>query len=172
MATSLLVEGATDATRLSQLSYRATRTTMILLVPTVTGVILVAPLVLRIFGADYAEEGTPVLRLMTLAAIPSTIFAVYAAVERVRGRMVRLVLATIGINAAALTLIWVLLPVYGLTGMGLGWLIAQSVAAVFLLLTALGPMWLAHLDGARRGGWCAPRAGSGRWSTHAGRGGC
>jgi Phosphotransferase enzyme family len=102
---------------------------------------------MRLFGAAYAAEGTTVLRLLALSALPSALVVVYGAVERVRRRMVRLVLVTTAVNVTALALIWVLLQSHGLVGLGVAWLATQTVAAMILLATTLGPLWLPRLQG-------------------------
>ena len=147
MATSLLVEGAGDASRLGEYSWRAFLHTSWILVPLVAGTVLLAPVLMRMFGAEYAAEGSTVLRLLALSALPSAVIVVYSAVERVRRRMLRLVLVTLAINATALILVWVLLQTHGLLGLGLAWLTTQTVAAAVLLGTTLGSMWLPHLQG-------------------------
>ncbi|HET6697711.1 MAG TPA: phosphotransferase [Nocardioidaceae bacterium] len=145
MATSLLVEGATDTGRLADLSYRTLVHTVGMLAPAVVLIWLLAPQLLAFFGPDYAEDGTPMLRLLALSAIPAAVVVVYGAVERVRARMRRFVLATLAINLAAVVLIWAGLQRAGITGLGLGWLAAQSVAAAVLLATVLGPLWVSRV---------------------------
>jgi O-antigen/teichoic acid export membrane protein len=147
MATSLLVEGAGDTSRLGEYSYRTMVHTLWILAPLVAATVLLAPVLMRMFGDQYAAEGTTVLRLLALSALPSAVIVVYSAVERVRKRMLQLVLVTVTVNATALALIWVLLQTHGLSGLGLAWLATQTVAAAILLGTTLGPMWLPHLQG-------------------------
>ncbi len=147
MATSLLVEGAGDTARLDEYSWRAIVHITWILAPLVAGTVLAAPVLMRMFGAEYAAEGSTVLRLLALSALPSAVVVVYSAVERVRKRMLRLVLVTVTVNATALALGWVLLRSHGLPGLGLVWLATQSVTAAILLGTTLRPVWLPHLDG-------------------------
>ena len=165
MATSLLVEGAGDTSRLGEYSYRAIVHTTWILVPLVAGTVLLAPVLMRMFGAEYAAEGSTVLRLLALSALPSAVIVVYSAVERVRKRMLRLVLVTVAINATALALIWVLLQSHGLSGLGLAWLATQTVAAAILLGTTLGPMWLPHLEG-RMPSWLVRVTSGARSAAH------
>lgn len=165
MATSLLVEGAGDTARLGEYSYRALVHTGWILVPLVAATVLLAPVLMRMFGDEYAAEGSTVLRLLALSALPSAVVVVYSAVERVRKRMLRLVLVTVAINATALALVWVLLRTHGLPGLGVAWLATQTVAAAILLGTTLGPMWLAHLEG-RVPSWLVGLAGGARSAAH------
>jgi O-antigen/teichoic acid export membrane protein len=165
MATSLLVEGAGETSRLGEYSCRAFVHTTWILAPLVAGTVLLAPVLMRMFGDVYAAEGSTVLRLLALSAMPSAVIVVYSAVERVRKRMLRLVLVTVTINATALALIWVLLQTHGLPGLGVAWLATQTVAAAILLGTTLGPMWLPHLDG-RMASWLVRVASGARSALH------
>ncbi|GMA87974.1 hypothetical protein GCM10025868_32240 [Angustibacter aerolatus] len=45
-----------------------------------------APWVLRLFGSEYAEQGTPILRLLVLAGLPFVIKDHYVALRRVQNR--------------------------------------------------------------------------------------
>ncbi|WP_159083806.1 phosphotransferase [Nocardioides terrigena] len=165
MATSLLVEGAGDVSRLGEYSYRALVHTSAILAPLVAATVLLAPVLMRMFGEEYAAEGSTVLRLLALSALPSAVVVVYSAVERVRKRMLRLVVVTVSINATALALIWVLLRTHGLPGLGVAWLGTQTVAAALLLATTLGPMWVPHLQG-RMASWLVRVASDARSDAH------
>ncbi|HEU4514595.1 MAG TPA: phosphotransferase [Nocardioidaceae bacterium] len=142
MGTSLLVEGATDPRQLARISYRTMVHTAALLVPLVLGVVLTAPLLLRIFGQEYSSGGSTALRLLALAVLPAAVVVVYTAVERVRRNMRALVVATLVINGSALVAVLVLLQVSGLVGVVTAWLVTQTCAAAVLLVRALGPMWI------------------------------
>ena len=145
MATSLLVEGAGDVGRLDDYSWRALVHTTGILAPLVAGTVLLAPRLMLMFGEEYAAEGSTLLRLLALSALPSAVIVLYSAMERVRRRMLRLVLVTVVINATSLVLIWAVLQTYGLSEVGLTWLTVQSVAAAVLLGTTMRTMWLPRL---------------------------
>ncbi len=147
MATSLLVEGARDTGRLGEYSWRTFVHTTWILAPLVAATVVLAPVLMRLFGPEYATEGTSVLRLLALSALPSAVVVVYSAVERVRKRMLRLVLVTTTINLTSLALVWVLLQAHGLVGLGIAWLATQTAAAAILLVATLGPLWLPGLEG-------------------------
>src|SRR5207249_8967092 len=64
MTMSLTVEASRDQSRLLNDSRRILTHTAKLLVPMVGATILAAPFILRIFGAEYAAEGTLLLQLL------------------------------------------------------------------------------------------------------------
>jgi O-antigen/teichoic acid export membrane protein len=157
MATSLLVEGATDPRNLARVSYRATVHTAALLVPVVGALFVAAPWVLGLFGTEYAAEGSTTLRLLVLAVLPSSVVVVYMAVARVRRHMASLVVVTLAINVGALVAILLVLGPYGLTGVAAAWLAVQTCAATVLLARVLGPLWAPAL-GPRAGAVVLPPA--------------
>ena len=108
-----------------------------LLLPAVGLLLLGAPLLLRLFGADYARAGATLLRLLALAAVPHVASILYLGVARVRGEVAGIV-AVEGTHAALLLgLSYPLLHRYGITGVGLAWLASRTVVALALLLTRL-----------------------------------
>jgi hypothetical protein len=88
---------------------------------------------LSLFGAHYADEGSLLLALLALSAIPNAITwsAVWAARVRRDGRIL------FGLPAAITTVVigasWFLMPVLGVVATGVAWLGAQSVAAAGVL---------------------------------------
>jgi hypothetical protein len=97
-----------------------------------------APYILRVFGADYAQHATGLLRLLALAAIPNLVTetAVYAARARQRTSVAAIILGSISIGMLSLAAI--LLPYLGIVAVGIACLAAESVVAVVLLCR---PTW-------------------------------
>jgi O-antigen/teichoic acid export membrane protein len=144
MGSSLIVESATAPGRLARNCRRVLAHTGMLLVGCVLVLTAAAPLVLRVFGADYARHGTGLLRLLLLSALPNLVVAVAVSVCRARRRMKTVIAILAAVCSLALVLMVVLLPVLGLTGAGAAWLIAQSAVAAVLV-------W-------RRSWWLGPAA--------------
>jgi O-antigen/teichoic acid export membrane protein len=134
MGSSLIVEAVLDPARLESYSKRAFIQTARLVVPLAALLVLAAPYILGLLGSSYAAEGTPLIRLLALSAIPNIITALYTSIVRAR----RQVGAIVGILAAqcisVLALSYVLLPLAGITGVGLAWLISQTAIAGTLLV--------------------------------------
>lgn len=140
MGESLVVEAANDPAQLLKHCRQVLRHTGMLLLAGTLLLVPLAPLVLRVFGTDYAENGAGLLRLVALSALPNlvVITAVSACRAQRRMRMLIGILAVVCLLATGLTLL--LLPVIGIAGAGAGWLIAQTVVAVWLWLQK--PLWL------------------------------
>ncbi len=117
--------------------YRMLLQTSLLVIPLTIALIVGAPYILRIFGEDYAEYGTSVLRLLALAALPGTINTMYVNVARVQRRMSRVAMVFGGQALIVLGLTWLLLKPYGLTAVGVAWLVGQSAVAIVVATHAL-----------------------------------
>jgi O-antigen/teichoic acid export membrane protein len=106
----------------------------------VIGVIVFAPWILTVFGSDYATQGTGLLQVASLGLIPYAVNILFMAVARVarRGRAIVAV-------QAALTFLTLLLSImflgpFGITGVGLAWLVANALVAVVVIPVGLRPL--------------------------------
>jgi Na+-driven multidrug efflux pump len=101
------------------------------------GIVLVAevaaPLALRIFGPEYAANGTTALRLLVLVGPAYVIKDHYVAIRRAQGRltqaakMMAIGTSTEAAGAALGGIYW------GATGLCLGWAVASWCEALILL---------------------------------------
>lgn len=134
MGQSLVAHVAADPARLDAARDGMVSKALTLIVPTVIVVSPCSYLVLSIFGSTYAEQGSELLVLLLVSAVPNTVTAaaVWAARVRRDGRVL------FGLPAAISTVViaggWVLMPVMGVLGAGVAWLAAQTVAAAGVLL--------------------------------------
>ncbi|MCX5209451.1 hypothetical protein OG689_09175 [Kitasatospora sp. NBC_00240] len=135
MGHSLVVEGADAPERLVELARHMLRHSGLLLAGAVAVVVAAAPWILGLFGPDYASHGTTVLRLMVLAAVPNAVLSVAIQVARVRRSVTWMIGLRLAFAVVVISLAAGLLPVLGLTGVGLAWLAAECALAVPLLLT-------------------------------------
>ena len=146
MGMSLIAEAAADQAKLDTYSYRMFVQTARLLVPMVAIMVFGAPYILHVFGNSYATEGTALFRLLCLSALPNIVTSLYISVARVQRRMIAIALVLASLSALVLTLSYILLEVYGITGIGVAWLLSQTIIAVVLVLTQLRTAWLSLLD--------------------------
>lgn len=143
---SMLTETSSDPAATALLTYRTLRQTLVLVVPAVAVLIMVAPLVLRLFGSEYSTEGATLLRLLSLGAIPALVTTTYASLLRAERRVTALVVVMASQAVLVLGLTWVLLGVMGITGVGVAWLVGQTLVAAVLLATGLRSVVLANLS--------------------------
>jgi O-antigen/teichoic acid export membrane protein/aminoglycoside phosphotransferase (APT) family kinase protein len=133
MCSSLIVESADDPVRLRRHCLQVLRHAGRLLTLAVLLTVVAAPWLLALFGSDYARGGTGALRLLALSALPNLLVTVVIAVARVQ-RRIRVVMGVLlALAALVLGLTAVLLPLLGIVGGGLAWLVAQCTLAGALL---------------------------------------
>ncbi len=138
--TSLTVEAASDMDKLRDLSRRALRQTLRLVIPVAALVALVAPLALLVFGQAYADEGSSLLRLLMIGMVPNAIVTLGISVARIEHRG-RIVVSVQGAHCVAVLLFSaLLLPSLGIDAVGYVWTASQTALALVLLATLLRPV--------------------------------
>jgi len=142
---ALLAEGAHEPSALETHARKALGQGLALVVPAAMVIVVGAPWLLRLFGADYATESTRLLQLLAASAIPHVVTGVYVSIQRARRdmRAVISLYAVLGVAVVAGTTL--LVPVLGVTGAGVAWLGAQSALAAVLLATRLRDLWIGAL---------------------------
>jgi O-antigen/teichoic acid export membrane protein len=137
ISNALFAEGAHSPHRLGEDVRRAARYILLLAGPPALVLLLAGPLILGVFGADYADEGSSLLRILIAAAAFDAALQLALAVLRVRHRLREAAIATWLTLAVAIGSTWVLLPPLGLDGAGVGWALGKVAGclacAIFLL---------------------------------------
>ncbi|SEN64216.1 lipopolysaccharide biosynthesis protein [Nonomuraea pusilla] len=132
MAVSLTVEGSFDRSQLALRCRQALRRGLMIVTPIVVVTIVGAPLILRIFGSDFAEEGTLLLRLMSLAVLPRVLIEVYLSSLRAQSHARRLATVQIGLAALVLVSTVALFPFAGVNAVGYGLLFSELLVALLV----------------------------------------
>jgi O-antigen/teichoic acid export membrane protein len=125
---AVTVEGSVDGGS-SNLGRQVRILAPAMVVPAVAIVIVIAPLILAVFGRSYAANATDLLRLQMLAILPFTAVTLFVVGERIAERTVPALVVTGATTLTALVLDVLLLPVIGLVAAGWSWLAAQLLAA-------------------------------------------
>ncbi len=140
---SLFAEGSHDRERLKEYIKKSLKLMALILVPVVALTLLAGRWILLVFGQEYSDNGTHLLWLLALTAVPLGINVTYIAVMRVFGQTTGIVAVTLVSMAVALGLSPYLLSHMGLTGAGVAWLAGQTLVALFagwrILRTYTGP---------------------------------
>jgi O-antigen/teichoic acid export membrane protein len=131
--TSLVVEGALAEDRIRALAARIARLFGLIVVPGTVVLVAAAPLILLPFGADYASEGTPVLRILACGGLFRSANLLYVAIARLQGKGFRI----LAVHATEAVLVLAgaaaLAKPLGLEGVALGWLVAMATAQLAVL---------------------------------------
>jgi O-antigen/teichoic acid export membrane protein/thiamine kinase-like enzyme len=134
LASSFSVEASSNLQQIALYSRRILLQKARLIVPLAVGVFIFAPIGLRIFGEDYAEQGTVLLRLLALAALPMILNIWYLGYARVTGELGGVIINQ-GLTAViTLGLSYLWLPTLGITAVGIAWLIAQTFVALIVIV--------------------------------------
>lgn len=127
---SLFAEGSFDEKRLVAHAKQAVKINLLLLAPASLVLFLAGRFILMIYGDSYAEEGTRLLQILIVSGIFVTADYIYAAVFKVTGAKSSIVaMAAIGAGSI-IGLSWLLVG-YGLAGIGVAWLLGNTISAIF-----------------------------------------
>ncbi|MFN8041611.1 MAG: lipopolysaccharide biosynthesis protein [Acidimicrobiales bacterium] len=131
---SLFAEGGYAPDQLRHQRRRTTRLIAALLAPVMIGMLVAGPLVLGLFGPQYAAAGYPLLVLLVISAVPDAVTNVGVAQWRVQGRTGRVAALNVGMASVTLVGTWLLAPVLGVVAPGWAWLTAQTLGTVVVLV--------------------------------------
>jgi O-antigen/teichoic acid export membrane protein len=151
MTASLTVEGALEQHQLEVYSYRVLMNISRLVIPLVILFVIGAPYILDVFGPGYSAHGTDVLRLLALSAIPNIINVLYVSMARVRQRTSPIVVVQGVLCVLAIGFGYVFLRRYGITGLGVAWLLSQTIVAAVLMVTEMRTLLLPPMKRMLRG---------------------
>ncbi len=129
---SLLAEASADTKRTSHKVLKALRFMFAITLPGALAVVLLADHLLMLFGSSYTAEAGTLLRVLALSSIPMVLIRTYIALRNVQKRVSRVVGVNAFLAAGIISTAYLLMPVLGLSGVGLAWLITNSVAMVVL----------------------------------------
>jgi peptidoglycan/LPS O-acetylase OafA/YrhL/O-antigen/teichoic acid export membrane protein/SAM-dependent methyltransferase len=159
IGSSLFAEGSNHPGRLAAATRASVRLTILLLAPAMFFVFVAGKWILSIFGPAYAANGTHLLWILAVAAIPDAITNIYAPVLRVRDRLRAAGVMTMSMALWTIVAAWIVAPSLKLEGVGAVWLAGQ----------ALGSLWVAWDTGTiARLAHLGPVSGAGRVSETVG----
>ena len=133
---SLTVEGSRDESRLALYARQLLRRAFLLFTPAVALLCLTAPLLLAVFGQQYVRADAT-LRLLAVAVLPKLLVTVFVAVSRVQKRVGRIVAVQALASTLVVSLSLVATGRLGILGVGVAYLISQTVVASAVLPSLL-----------------------------------
>ncbi len=131
-ASSFAVEAASNRAQIVEISRKMLIQKARLVLPLAAGVFIFAEIGLNIFGADYAREGTTMLRWLALAAVPMILNIWYLGFARITGRNWGIIRNQGLTCVITLGLSYLLIGTYGITSVGVAWFIAQVIVALIV----------------------------------------
>jgi O-antigen/teichoic acid export membrane protein len=140
LSSSLTVEASLDQDRLYEFCRKIIKSGLQLVGLLAVITIIGAPYILQVFGQDYADNGTMLLRLLAVAAVPNIVVMAYLGIVRVQNRLRETIILTVVQAVMQLGISAWLLPMYGITGIGIAFVVCQTLVAIVLLATVLKPV--------------------------------
>jgi len=145
MGQVLFAEVARGGEPLGKQFRKALRGVYVLLLPSLALMLVIAPLVLRLFGRAYAIEATGCLRVLALSALPAGGTYLVDSLLIVRDRTAAYTFMQVANAAMVLGGVGILLP-RGLTAAAGGWALAQVLTlAIGLIVLATGRVGRHHM---------------------------
>jgi O-antigen/teichoic acid export membrane protein len=129
IGSAFVAEASLTPERAPTLLRRAAVRAGLLVVPAVAIGVAGAPLALRVFGSDYADQGAALLRLLIAAALPQAVIGLMLAEARHHGdtRLVMRVYAVTAVGVLGTTALTI--DRFGLAGAGWAWLLTELAVA-------------------------------------------
>jgi O-antigen/teichoic acid export membrane protein len=131
--TSLTVEAAADESRLTAYARQMLSRGLLLLTPAAVLLCVSAPLLLAVFGPEYASTGSDILRLFAVAVLPKLVVIVFVAASRVQRRVGRIILVHASTSTLIVSLSLITMNRLGVAGVGVAYLTGQIVVAGVVL---------------------------------------
>ncbi len=128
-AHALLAENSHERDQERRNTVQAGLLSLGLTLPIVVVGVIAAPFVLLIYGSGFADNASTVLRILLVAAVPNVIHQIYVGRLRSQGRMGAVVWLETLLSAIVVGLTALLLPRYGIDGVGIAWLVGLVLLA-------------------------------------------
>jgi len=145
VSASLTVEGAHQPEELGVLTRRLFRRVSAIALPIVAAVSVGAPLLLSLYGKEYASHSTGALRLVLLAVFPRIVIVLWMSANRVRRSIGRVLLVQMTLSAIVLTVATLYVRRYGILGVAIVHLGTQTMVAL-VLIPSFWRLSAAHRD--------------------------
>jgi O-antigen/teichoic acid export membrane protein len=143
---ALLAEASQEGADIDRQTLHSGLLAMAISAPVVLVATVAATWILGAFGTEYAQGGTRVLQLLLLASIPNVVTRTYVGRLRAEGRMKTVFAYEMALSAGVLVVGWFLLDLLGIVGLGMAWLLALSVAALYVISMESRAYWVPKID--------------------------
>ncbi|MGD0703695.1 MAG: GNAT family N-acetyltransferase [Trebonia sp.] len=130
ISNALFAESVRSGSGLRATVGKAFRMTTFLQLPAIVVMVAGGKLILGIFGHAYADDGYGLLVVLAVSAMPDAVSNIAVAVCRATDRLGYSVAINVGQLVVTLCTAWLLMPRFGLLGVGVGWLGAQLLGAI------------------------------------------
>ncbi|NHI95050.1 MAG: lipopolysaccharide biosynthesis protein [Candidatus Lokiarchaeota archaeon] len=130
---ALFAEGSNDEAILGKNVRQALKFIFPLLIIGIGFLIIFGREILTIFGSDYSIEGYLLLQILSISSLPYAVNAIFLSIEKVRKNNRAIILITLVVALITLSGSVILLKNFGLLGVGLAWLVGNSLVAMGIM---------------------------------------
>jgi len=137
ISTSLFAEGSYDETQLKDHINRSLKMVFVILIPAVILVFLLADKLLVLFGNQYSQSATTLVRILAITTLPLAVNIIYLNIARVQKDLKIIIGLTAFVAVVTLVLGYILIPRMGINGAGIAWLVAHGITALPVIVVLL-----------------------------------
>jgi O-antigen/teichoic acid export membrane protein len=130
----LLAENSHERDQEQRNTIQAGILSLALTVPITLVGVVAAPLLLLVYGSDFAENSSNLLRILLVAAVPNVVYQIHIGRLRSQGRMASVIGHEVVLSGIVVALAWLLLPGMGIEAVGVAWLVGLTILAVAALV--------------------------------------
>ncbi len=134
---SLFAEGSHEPDKLRSNVIRAVRLMFFLLIPALAVIFFFGDKILLLFGREYSQNALQTLWLLSLSALPLAINELYIVIRRVQLRIKAVIYTYLSIATITIAASCILIPKYGLIGVGMGWVLGEGLVAIVCAVTMM-----------------------------------
>lgn len=132
---SLFAEGSHFEDKLRENIVKSLKFTFLLLIPSIVILLLAGKFLLLAFGHSYSLNALMMLRILSISSLPVAINSLYTSILRVQGRLKELMTISGLITIPVLLTSYLIVPEVGIIGIGYAWLGAQTILAIYIILS-------------------------------------
>jgi O-antigen/teichoic acid export membrane protein len=133
---SLFAEGSYNETELKVHLKKAIKIISIIIIPAIIVIFLFGNYILLAFGKEYSYEGFILLKFLSISGIFISINSIGSAILSIKYKIKLMILLSL-INTTiilSLSVILIKMNLFGLIGVGIGWIVGQGVTAILYLI--------------------------------------
>ena len=134
---SLFAEGAHSTKHFRNKVIKSVVFVYLALIPLIIGVFWGGENILSIFGPEYSKNAFDLLKILALTCVPFTINIFYVTIKRVGNQISNVVYVYAFISIFTIAVSCVLIPLKGIVGVGIAWLLANIIVSIIIVLSFL-----------------------------------
>ncbi len=138
-SSSLLAESSHNVQDLRKQVIKAVKFIFIILIPAIIVVYFIGEYLLHLFGEKYSVESIDLLRILVISSIPVAINEIYISIYRIKKKIVPVIAIYGWVALFTIICSYFLIDIVGIMGVGIAYLIGNSLASVFIILMATIP---------------------------------